>query len=70
MCILTEMEVIEKWKKGISKNQLAIMYKRQYNMAIKLVRLDMKNRHKGKFISNYEALNHVEKIIYNEIMKS
>ncbi len=66
---MTEKEVILKWKQGLSKNQLALIYKRQYNMEIKMIRLNMQNRHSGKFISNYEALQYIERIIYNEIMK-
>lgn len=64
---MTKQEIIEKWKAGLSKNQLALIYKRQYNMEIKLIRLNMQNRHSGKLISNYEALQYVEKIIYNEV---
>ncbi len=67
---MTEKEVILKWKQGLSKNQLALIYKRQYNMEIKMIRLNMQNRHSGKFISNYEALQYIERIIYNEIMKN
>ena len=69
MYYLTNQEIIKKWKEGISKNQLALIYKRKYNMDIKIIRLDMKNRHSGSFISNYEALAYIEKVIYNEIMK-
>ncbi len=67
---MTEKEVMLKWKQGLSKNQLALIYKRQYNMEIKMIRLNMQNRHNGKFISNYEALQYIERIIYNEIMKN
>ena len=28
---MTDKEIIKKWKQGLSKNQLATMYKRQYN---------------------------------------
>lgn len=66
---MTKKEIIEKWKAGLSKNQLALIYKRQYNMEIKMIRLNMQNRHSGKFISNYEALQYVEKIIYNELIQ-
>lgn len=69
MYYLTEQEIIKKWKEGLSKSQLALMYKRQYNIEIKMIRLEMKNRYCGKFISNYEALKYVERVIYNEIIK-
>lgn len=29
----------------------------------------MQNRHSGKLISNYEALQYVETIIYNEVKR-
>lgn len=67
---MTEREIIKKWKEGLSKKQLALIYKRQYNLEIKMLRLNMQNRHSGKFINNYEALQYIEKIIYNEIMKN
>ena len=40
------------------------MYRREYNQGIKIIRLSLENRHKGKFITNYEALSYVENIIY------
>lgn len=66
---MDEKEIIQKWKSGLSKNKLALMYKRQYNQQIKIIRLEMKNRHSGKFITNYEALVYVEKIIYKYLKK-
>ena len=38
-------------------------------MQIKINRASVRNRHSGKFIDNFEALQHVEQIIYNEIKK-
>ena len=61
---LKKKEIIENWEKGISKEYLAKMYKREYNQAIKIIRLSLENRHKGKYITNYEALSYIEKIIY------
>ncbi len=61
---MQEKEIIELWKRGLSKEYLAKTYKRQYNMQIKNVRAELRNRHAGRFISNYEALAYVEKIIY------
>lgn len=60
-------EIIEKWKQGLSKELLAKMYKRQYNQQIKIIRSSLENRHKGKYITNYEALNYVENVIYKYI---
>ena len=61
---LTEQEIIIKWKSGLSKNQIAKIYKREYNQQIKIIRSEIKHRHSGKFINNYEALEYVEKVIY------
>ncbi len=57
-------EIITKWKQGLSKNQLATMYKRQYNQEIKIIRSSVRHRHDGRYISNYEALAYVERAIY------
>lgn len=61
---MTDKEIIQKWLAGLSKDQLAKQYKRQYNQDIKIIRSSVRNRHSGRFISNYEALAYVEKIIY------
>lgn len=66
---MTDNEIIKLWKQGLIKNQLALMYKRRYNQRIKLIRLEMKNRHKGRFMNNYEALAHVERVIYKYIKR-
>ncbi len=57
-------EIITKWKQGLSKNQLATIYKRQYNQEIKIIRSSVRHRHDGRYISNYEALAYVERVIY------
>lgn len=67
---MKENEIITKWKQGLSKNQLATMYKRQYNQEIKIIRSSVRHRHDGKYISNYEALAYVEKIIYRYLKGS
>ena len=61
---MKENEIITKWKQGLSKNQLATMYKRQYNQEIKIIRSSVRHRHDGIYISNYEALAYVERVIY------
>lgn len=61
---MSEKEIILLWKSGLTKNKLAEIYKRRYNQQIKLIRLEMHNRYKGRFISNFEALAYVERIIY------
>lgn len=61
---MKENEIITKWKQGLSKNQLATMYKRQHNQEIKIIRSSVRHRHDGRYISNYEALAYVERVIY------
>lgn len=67
---MQEKEIIELWKQGYSKAYLAKTYKRQYNMQIKNIRSEVKNRHAGRFISNYEALAYVENVIYKYLKES
>ena len=62
---MTEKEIITLWKKGLSKNKLAEIYRREYNQQIKIIRSSIKHRHDGRFLTNYEALYKVEKSIYN-----
>ena len=64
-----EEEIIQLWRAGLSKNKVAEIYRRRYNEAVKIIRLEMHNRHKGRFISSYEALAIVEKTIYKEVRK-
>jgi len=66
---MTDKEILEKWKAGLSKEQLAKQYKRQYNIQIRIIRSEVRNRHSGRFITNYEALAYVEKIIYRYLKK-
>ena len=61
---MQDKEIIQKWLEGLSKEQLAKQYKRQYNQQIKIIRAEVRNRHSGRFITQYEALAYVEKIIY------
>lgn len=61
---MTDKEIIDKWKRGLSKDKLSLMYKRQYNQQVKIIRSSVRHRHDSKFITSYEALAHVEKIIY------
>ena len=61
---MTDQEIIEKWKQGLSKNKLAEIYRREYNQQIKIIRSSVKHRHDGRYISNYEALAKVERVIY------
>lgn len=52
------------WKSGLSKNKLSEIYRREYNMQIRIIRSEVRNRHSGRFITNYEALRKVENVIY------
>lgn len=62
-------EIIQKWLAGLSKEQLAKMYKRQYNMQIRNIRAEVKNRHSGRFITQYEALSKIEQVIYKYLKR-
>lgn len=66
---MTDKEIIQKWKSGLSKNQLAIIYKREYNMEISIIRAEVRNRHSGRYITNYEALRKVEQVIYEYLKR-
>lgn len=66
---MTNKEIIQKWKSGLSKNQLAIIYKGEYNMKIRNIRSSVRHRHDGRYISSYEALAYVEKIIYEYLKR-
>lgn len=61
---MQEKEIIQKWLSGLSKEQLAKQYKRRYNMQIRNIRAEVRNRHRGRFITQNEALAYVEKVIY------
>lgn len=61
---MTDKEILEKWNQGLSKDKLALIYKRQYNQQIRIIRSEVVNRHKGKFITSYHALAYVERVIY------
>ena len=61
---MTDKKIIELWKAGLTKNKLSEIYKREYNQQIKIIRSSIKHRHDGRFISNYEALAKVERVIY------
>lgn len=61
---MTDKEIIQKWKQGLSKNNLAKIYKREYNMQVRNIRASVRHRYDGKFITNYESLEHIERVIY------
>lgn len=63
---MSEEDILKIWKTGLNKNKVAKIYMREYNQRIKIVRLDMKHRHE-KFMTYYEALARVERIILKEI---
>lgn len=66
---MTEKDIISKWKSGLSKEQLAKQYRREYNMQIRNIRASVRHRHSGRFITNYESLAYVEKVIYRYLRK-
>lgn len=46
---MQDKEIIQKWLEGLSKEQLAKIYKRQYNQEIKIIRAEVRNRHSRTF---------------------
>lgn len=66
---MEDKEIITLWKQGLSKHKVAEIYKRRYNQHISLIRLEVKNRHAGRFISSFEALAKVERVILNNLKK-
>jgi len=65
---MNDLEVINLWKQGLNKYQVAKAYQRSYNQRIKIIRLDMRHRHE-LFMTNREALEHVEKIILEYVRR-
>lgn len=45
---MREDEILNLWSTGLSKNKVAEIYRRRYNETIKIIRLEMHNRHKRK----------------------
>ena len=66
---MTDTEIIKLWKQGLSKNKLSKIYKREYNIKIKIIRAEVRHRHSGRFITEYESLAHIENIIYEYIKR-
>lgn len=66
---MTDKEIIQKWKQGLSKNNLAKIYKREYNIQIRNIRSRPRHRHDGKFLTNYESLAHIEEVIYKYLQE-
>ena len=62
-------EIISKWKSGLNKYQVSKQYMREYNQRIKIIRYDRRHRHE-KFMTKREALEHVEKVILEEVRRN
>lgn len=62
---MTDKEILKLWHEGYTRLTLAKIYMRRYNEQVKIIRLDMKNRH-VRFITYKEALNRVERILIKE----
>lgn len=61
---MTDRDIIKLWRSGLTKNKLAEIYRRQYNQQIRIIRSSVRHRHDGRFITSYEALGHIERVIY------
>lgn len=66
---MTEQEIIQKWTNGLSKDKLALKYKREYNQQVKIIRSEVRHRHDSRMITSYEALAHIERVIYKFLRK-
>ena len=66
---MIDKEIISLWRSGLNKYKLAEIYKSRYNHRIRIIRSEMRNRHAGRYISNYEALAYVERTILNYLEK-
>lgn len=65
---MTDKEILDLWHEGYTRLTLAKIYMRRYNEQVKIIRLDMKNRH-VRFITYNEALNRVERILIKEVRR-
>ena len=65
---MTDKEILKLWHEGYTRLNLAKIYMRRYNDRVKIIRLDMKNRH-VRFITYREALNRVEKMLMKDVRK-
>lgn len=63
---MSDEEILNLWKSGLNKNQIARRYMLIYNQRIKIIRYDRRHRYE-KFMSYYEALRKVEMVILKEI---
>lgn len=55
-------EIIGLWQSGLNKYQVAKQYRREYNERVKVIRYDRRHRYE-RFLTGYEALAYVEKVI-------
>lgn len=65
---MSDEEILKLWKSGLNKNQVARRYMQAYNQRIKIIRYDTRHRHE-RYLTYYEALARVEKIILKELME-
>lgn len=65
---MTDKEILKLWHSGYTRLNLAKIYMRRYNEQVKIIRLDIKNRH-TRFITYKEALNRVERILMEEVRR-
>lgn len=66
---MEDKDIIQLWLSGLTKYKVAEIYKRRYNQQISIIRLEVKNRHAGRFINSFEALAKVERVILKYIRK-
>ena len=54
---MQDKEIIQKWLAGLTKNQLAKQYKREYNMQIRNIRSSVRHRHSRKIYNKLWKLS-------------
>ena len=66
---MKDEQIIKLWQSGLNKYQVSKQYMREYNQRIKVIRYDRRHRHE-RFMTKYEALRYVEKVILEEIRRN
>ena len=65
---MKDEQIIAMWQSGLNKYQVSTYYMREYNQRIKVIRYDRRHRHE-KFMTKYEALRYVEKVILEYVRR-
>ena len=66
---MKDEQIIKLWKSGLNKYQVSRQYMREYNQRIKIIRYDRRHRDE-RFMTKYESLRYVEKVILEYIRRN